>query len=46
MFEMGHLETVLNMAKKGQVPGAPMQFNLYSVSPGVRLQQFLIFAGL
>ena len=27
-FEMGHLETVLNMAKKGQVPGAPMQFNL------------------
>lgn len=26
-FEMGHLDTILNMAKKGQVPGAPMQFN-------------------
>ena len=26
-FEMGHLDTVLNIAKKGQVPGAPMQFN-------------------
>lgn len=26
-FEMGHLDTVLNMARKGQVPGAPMQFN-------------------
>ena len=26
-FEMGHLDTVLTMAKKGQVPGAPMQFN-------------------
>ena len=26
-FEMGHLDTVLAMAKKGQVPGAPMQFN-------------------
>lgn len=26
-FEMGHLDTVLKMAKKGQVPGAPMQFN-------------------
>ena len=26
-FEIGHLDTVLNMAKKGEVPGAPMQFN-------------------
>ena len=26
-FEMGHLDTILTMAKKGQVPGAPMQFN-------------------
>lgn len=26
-FEMGHLDTVLNMACKGEVPGAPMQFN-------------------
>jgi 3-keto-5-aminohexanoate cleavage enzyme len=26
-FEMGHLDTILNMARKGQVPGAPMQFN-------------------
>ena len=26
-FEIGHLDTVLSMAKKGEVPGAPMQFN-------------------
>ena len=26
-FEMGHLDTILTMAKKGEVPGAPMQFN-------------------
>ena len=26
-FEMGHLATILDMAKKGQVPGDPMQFN-------------------
>ena len=26
-FEMGHLDTILPMAKKGQVPGDPMQFN-------------------
>ena len=26
-FEIGHLDTILNMAKKGLVPGAPMQFN-------------------
>lgn len=26
-FEMGHLDTILHMAKKGEVPGAPMQFN-------------------
>lgn len=33
-FEMGHLATVLNMAKKGQVPGAPMQFNFVLGVPG------------
>ena len=26
-FEIGHLDTVVNMANKGLVPGAPMQFN-------------------
>ncbi len=26
-FEMGHLDTILTMAKKGEVPGHPMQFN-------------------
>ena len=26
-FEMGHLDTILTMARKGQVPGAPMPFN-------------------
>ena len=26
-FEMGHLDTILKMAQKGLVPGAPMQFN-------------------
>lgn len=26
-FDMGGLDTVLTMAKKGEVPGAPMQFN-------------------
>ena len=33
-FEMGHLETVLTMAKKGEVPGAPMQFNFVLGVPG------------
>lgn len=33
-FEMGHLDTVLNMARKGQVPGAPMQFNFVLGVPG------------
>ena len=33
-FEMGHLDTVLTMAKKGQVPGAPMQFNFVLGVPG------------
>ena len=33
-FEMGHLDTVVNMAKKGQVPGAPMQFNFVLGVPG------------
>ena len=26
-FEIGHLDTILTMAKKGEVPGHPMQFN-------------------
>ena len=26
-FELGHIDTVLGMAKKGEVPGDPMQFN-------------------
>ncbi len=33
-FEMGHLDTVLNMARKGQVPGDPMQFNFVLGVPG------------
>lgn len=26
-FEMGHLDTILKLAQRGEVPGAPMQFN-------------------
>lgn len=33
-FEMGHLDTILRMAKKGEVPGAPMQFNFVLGVPG------------
>lgn len=33
-FEMGHLDTVLTMARKGEVPGAPMQFNFVLGVPG------------
>ena len=33
-FEMGHIDTILNMARKGQVPGAPMQFNFVLGVPG------------
>ncbi len=33
-FEKGHLETALMMARKGQVPGAPMQFNFVLGVPG------------
>ena len=33
-FEMGHLDTVLKMAQKGQAPGAPMQFNFVLGVPG------------
>ena len=33
-FEMGHLDTVLKMAQKGQVPGAPMLFNFVLGVPG------------
>ena len=33
-FEMGHLDTILTMAKKGEVPGNPMQFNFVLGVPG------------
>ncbi|MBQ3866303.1 MAG: 3-keto-5-aminohexanoate cleavage protein [Clostridia bacterium] len=33
-FEMGHLDTILSMAKKGEVPGHPMQFNFVLGVPG------------
>lgn len=33
-FEMGHLDTALAMARKGQIPGAPMQFNFVLGVPG------------
>ena len=33
-FEMGHLDTILTMARKGEVPGAPMQFNFILGVPG------------
>ncbi len=31
---MGHLDTILTMAKKGLVPGSPMQFNFVLGVPG------------
>ena len=33
-FEIGHLDTVVSMAEKGLVPGAPMQFNFVLGVPG------------
>lgn len=33
-FEMGHLDTIVRMAAKGEVPGAPMQFNFVLGVPG------------
>ena len=33
-FEMGHLDTILTMARKGEVPGAPMRFNFVLGVPG------------
>lgn len=33
-FEMGHLDTIVRMAEKGQVPGHPMQFNFVLGVPG------------
>lgn len=33
-FEIGHLDTILTMARKGLVPGAPMQFNFVLGVPG------------
>lgn len=33
-FEAGHVDTALRMAAKGQIPGAPMQFNFVLGVPG------------
>ena len=33
-FEMGHLDTILTMARKGEVPGDPMQLNFVLGVPG------------
>ena len=33
-FEIGHVDTALTLAKKGLVPGAPMQFNFVLGVPG------------
>ena len=33
-FEMGHLDTILTMARKGEAPGDPMQFNFVLGVPG------------
>ncbi len=33
-FEMGHVDTILKMAAKGEVPGAPMHFNFVLGVPG------------
>ena len=33
-FEMGHLDTILNMVKKGQAPGTPLHFNFVLGVPG------------
>lgn len=33
-FEMGHLDTIVNMVRKGEVPGAPLQFNFVLGVPG------------
>ena len=33
-FEMGHVDTVLNLVRKGQLPGAPLQFNFVLGVPG------------
>ncbi len=33
-FEMGHLDTIIRMARKGEAPGDPMQFNFVLGVPG------------
>lgn len=33
-FEMGHLDTILHMVKKGEVPGYPLQINFVLGVPG------------
>ena len=33
-FEIGHLDTALTLVRKGQAPGAPMQFNFVLGVPG------------
>ena len=39
-FEMGHLDTILTMARKGEVPGNPMQFNFVLGVTGVGRHAF------
>lgn len=33
-FEMGHIDTIMNLVKKGQLPGAPLHFNFVLGVPG------------
>ena len=33
-FEMGHVDTVLNMVRRGELPGEPLQFNFVLGVPG------------
>lgn len=33
-FELGHIDTALNLVRKGQAPGAPLQFNFAMGVPG------------
>ena len=33
-FEMGHLETILHLVRKGEAPGAPLHFNFVLGVPG------------
>ena len=44
-FEMGHIDTILDMARKGEVPGDPMQFNFVLGVRAALPQRFRISAG-